>query len=79
MFTVNSIIKEVNELPQEKLDEVYAYVHSINNPSKKRKNQRRKILSFAGAFSDMSSSEYAGFIKNTSLTRKSLFDRKLDL
>ncbi len=75
MFTVNSIIKEINELPADRLGDVYEFVHSLNASSKKKKNSRKKILSFAGTFKDMSQKDYAEFKKYLKQTRVKLFDR----
>lgn len=79
MFTINTILKEINDLPAERLEEVYEFVHSLNTHSKQKANARKKILSFAGAFSDMSEKEYADFKKYTKKTRKTLFERNVNL
>lgn len=79
MFTINTIIKEINNLPPERLEEVYEFVHSLKYNPKSKKTSSKKILSFAGAFNDMSKKDYADFKKNISNTRKNLFDRGYDL
>jgi len=76
MFTINTIVKEINELPADRLEEVYEFVHSLTtSSSKQKKNSRKKILSFAGAFSDMSKKDYADYKQHTKEVRTSLFDR----
>jgi hypothetical protein len=70
-------LKEINELPVERLEDVYEFVHAIN--AKRAKNSREKIRSFAGAFSDMSSSDYKDFVKHKKKTRSGLFDRDTQL
>ena len=77
MFTINTIIKEINDLPADRLEEVYEFVHSLKSTKKYRGNSRKKILSFAGAFSDMSEKDYADDKKNLKQTRKNLFDSKI--
>ena len=79
MFTLNTILKEINDLPADRLDEVYEFVHSLNTDAKHKVNLRKKILSFAGAFSDMPQKEYADFKKYTKTARAKLFDRKIDI
>ena len=79
MFTVNTIIKEINDLPPDKLDEVYDFVHSLKFSSKHKEKSSKKIHSFAGAFSDMDQKQYADLKAQTSKTRTLLFDRNIDI
>ena len=79
MFTINTILKEINDLPADRLDEVYEFVHSLNTHTKQKENLRKKILSFSGAFNDMPQKEYAEFIKQTKKVRTKLFDREINL
>lgn len=81
MLTFNTILKEMKDIPVDRLEEVYQLVHSLN-PNKKLYalgGLRKKILSFSGAFSDMSSKDYADFLKQTKQARAKLFDRKIVL
>jgi hypothetical protein len=78
-LTINTIIKEIKDVPADRLDEVYQFVHSLTPKSKKTETLRKKILSFGGAFSDMSSKDYSDFIKQTKETRSKLFDRNIEL
>ena len=79
MFTINSILKEINDLPADRLDEVYEFVHSLNTNTKQKASTRKKILSFSGAFKDMPQKEYADFRNHTKKTRAKLFDRNIDI
>ena len=79
MFTKNSIFKEINDLPTDKLEEVYEFVHSLGTKKKHKKKLSEKILSFAGSFGDMTKKEYADLKKNTKQTRANLFDRNSSL
>ena len=78
MFTFNTILKEIKEIPSSRLDELYQFVHSLNPKIKKSDTQRKKILAFAGIFSDMSDKDYADFIEETKRTRATIFDRKFE-
>ncbi|MEO6720996.1 MAG: hypothetical protein ABIN67_11525 [Ferruginibacter sp.] len=78
-MTINTIIKEIKDIPADRLDEVYQFVHSLTPKSKKTEALRKKILSFGGAFSDMSSKDYSDFVKRTKETRSNLFDRNIEL
>jgi len=79
MFTINTILKEINDLPADRLDEVYEFVHSLSANSRHKESSRKKIMSFAGAFSDMSAKEYADFKRHTKKSRAKLFDRNIDI
>lgn len=78
MFTFNNILKEIKEIPSNRLDELYEFVHSLNPKVKKSDTMRKKILAFAGIFSDMSDKDYADFMHETKHTRSNLFDRKFE-
>ena len=79
MLTYNTILKELKDVPLNRLEELYDFVHSLNPKVKKSAGSKKKILSFGGAFSDMSAKEYTGFVKETKKARTNLFDRKIDL
>ena len=79
MFTLNSILKEMKEIPADRLDELYQFVHSLTPKSKKNEKVRKKILSFGGAFSDMSEEDYSDFLNQTKKVRTDLFDRNIDI
>ena len=78
-MTFNSILKELKDLPSDKLEELYQYIHSLNPKKKGSEQLRKKILSFAGAFSEMSKKDYKDFLKQTKKTRTKLFNRNVDL
>ena len=75
----NSILKELKNIPSDRLEELYQYIHSLNPKKKGSEQLRKKILTFAGAFSDMSKKEYKDFLKQTKKTRAKLFNRNIDL
>ena len=79
MLTINTIIKEIKDVPINRLEELYQLVHSLTPTTKQSERSRKKILSFAGAFSDMSDVDYSDFLSKTKLTRTKLFDRKIEL
>ena len=79
MMTFNSILKELKDIPADKLEELYQYIHTLNPKKKGSDKLRKKILSFAGAFSEMSKKDYSDFLNQTKKTRTKLFIRKTDL
>jgi len=79
MLTLNAIIKEMKDIPVSRLEELYQFIHSLSTTTKHTESLRKKILSFGGAFSDLSSKDYSEFINQTKMTRTELFDRKIEL
>ncbi len=79
MLTLNSILKEIKDVPVSRLEELYQFVHSLTPKRKQSETLRKKILSFGGAFSDMSDKNYSDFLNQTKITRTNLFDRNIDL
>ena len=75
MLTLKTILKELKEVPVNRLEELYQFVHSLTSTTKQTENLRKKILSFGGAFSDMSNKDYADFLNQTKKAREKLFDR----
>jgi hypothetical protein len=78
-MTYKTILKEMRDIPAERLEELYDFVHSLNSKSKGSAGLKKEILSFAGAFSSMSDKDYKDFLKHTKKTRSKLFDRNISL
>ena len=79
MSTINSIISELREAPVNQPEEVYQLVHSLSRKVNRAEARRKKTLSFAGSFSDMSNEEYANFLNHIQQTRDNLFKRDFRL
>ena len=79
MLTINTILKELKDVPVNRLEELYQFVHSLTPKTRQTETLRKKIISFGGAFSDMSNKDYSDFLNQTKKTRRNLFDRDIDL
>lgn len=79
MLTLNTILREIKDVPVNRLEELYQLIHSMTPTIKPSESSRKKILSFGGAFSDMSDKDYSEFINQTRITRTKLFDRNNEL
>ena len=79
MLTINTILKELKDVPVNRLEELYQFVHSLTPKTKKTESLRKKIISFGGAFSDMSNKDYSEFLNQTKKARTNLFDRNFEL
>jgi len=79
MLTLNNILKELKNVPVNRLEDLYSIIHSLRADTKKSNKKNRKILSFAGSFGDMSENDYNDFLKQARQTRNDLFDRDINL
>ncbi|MFH1004430.1 MAG: hypothetical protein V1781_02895 [Bacteroidota bacterium] len=79
MLTLNTILKELKNVPINRLEELYQFVHSLTPKTEQTENLRKKILSFGGTFSDMSINDYSSFLSHTKEIRTKLFDRNIEL
>jgi hypothetical protein len=79
MLTLNTILKQMKDIPVNRLEELYQFVHVLIPKSKQKESLRKKILSYGGAFSDMNSKDYSDFLSQTKKTRARLFDRNIEL
>ena len=79
MLTFDKMIKELKNIPVNKLEDLYSIIQSLQTNIKSSEKKSKKILSFAGSFSDLSEKDYNDFLKQTREARKELFDRDIDL
>lgn len=79
MLTVNTILKEIKEVPVNRLEELYQFVHSLIPKAASQDNLRKKILSYGGAFKDMPDKEYSDFQKHIKDVRENSFDRNIEI
>ncbi len=75
MLTINNILKEIKNVPVNRLNEVYQFVHSLTTETHIKEKKKQKILSYAGLFSDMNKKEYSDFLHQIKKNRKTLFTR----
>ncbi len=78
-MTIHKIMKEMRDVPANKLEELYQVVRAFNTKAKRNAARRKKIMSFAGAFKDMSEKEFQAFQTDTKRVRSGMFNRKFDL
>jgi hypothetical protein len=79
MLTFSTILKELRNVPVDRLKDLYSIIHSLQPNTKKSETTSKKILSFAGSFDDMSENDYNDFLIQTKETRNDLFDRDINL
>lgn len=79
MLTLDTILKELKEVPLNRLQDLYSFIRSLKADVKRSDTSREKILSFAGCFSDMTDKQYDEFVEETKKTRATLFDRDIPI
>ena len=79
MLTINAILKEIKDVPVNRLEELYQFVNSLTPKTKHPQTLRKKILSFGGSFSDLSNKDYEEFLDHISKSRTKILDRNIDL
>ena len=78
MLTINAILKDLKDVPESRLEELFQFIQSLSKQSKltaKSESLRKKILSFGGAFNDMSTKDYVEFVNQNKKVRSDLFSR----
>ncbi|GAA4734498.1 hypothetical protein [Flavisolibacter ginsenosidimutans] len=79
MPTLNTILKELKNVPVDRLEDLYSIIHSLRANTKKSDKKSKRILSFAGSFGDMTDTEYNDFCTQIRDTRNNLFDRDINI
>ena len=74
METLNNIIKEIRNIPLDKLPELYIVIINLKAKSNSSNSSRNKILSYSGCFNELSEKDYRDFKLFTKNTRDSLFN-----
>jgi len=78
MVTINTILNEMKHIPNERLNEIYQFVHSLNINYHHNNSRRNKIMSFAGLLNDMTEEEYSDFIRTSRRIRQEIPERHLE-
>ena len=79
MLTLNTILKELKNVPVDRLEDLYSIIHSFRTNTKKSDKRSKTILSFAGSFGDMTEADYDDFRHQAMDTRNNLFDRDINI
>ena len=79
MLTLNAILKELRNVPVDRLEDLYSIIHSLQANTKLSDRTSKEILSFAGLFGDMSEKDFNDFLEHTQETRNNSFNRDVTL
>jgi hypothetical protein len=72
MISIDTILNELKKVPADRMDELYAMIHSFRINTKKTENLCEKILSFSGSLADMSETDFKDFERHTRETRNDI-------
>lgn len=70
------LIREIDLIPEDRLEEVYDLVHSFRRSLKNHKAQKEHILRFAGSWQDMTDEDFADFLEEIHSRRESAFGNR---
>lgn len=70
------VIDEVRLIPQEKLSELYAFIHFYRLGLETAQNNTEEIMHFAGCWQDMQDEEFDNFSEDIAERRKTAFSRR---
>ena len=75
-FTKQQLIREIEQLPEEHLDEVYRIILSIKHIIQGQEDNRSKIMALAGSWSDMTEKDFMEFLEDTGKMRDTFFEER---
>ncbi len=76
MVIRNEVLKEIDLLPEEKLNEIYDLIHFFRLGLQKNKRKNESIMSFAGIWKVMSEKDFNNFSNEVKMRRKNAFNTR---
>lgn len=74
--TRDTVLDEINQIPENKLPEVYEIVHHFRENLVKPQKNGKQILKFAGCWTDMPDDVYNNFLGEITSRRKQAFSKR---
>ncbi len=72
----HKLIKEIEKIPDENLDDIYNFVHRFRLKVQSRKANINKIMQFAGGWNDMSKEDFNEFLAEIKARREKAFSSR---
>ena len=69
----NKVIEEINRVPEDKLKDIYEFIHFFNLRDETNKNTPEDIMQFAGCWQDMPDGDFKEFLSEITARRKNAF------
>ena len=74
--TKDKLINEIRLLPEDKLGEVYNFIHYFRLGTEKTKKNDNNILSFSGSWRDMGDNKFDDYLSDISERRNKAFSNR---
>lgn len=74
--TKDKLINEISLLPDDKLGEVYNFIHYFRLGTDKTRKSDTNLLSFSGSWKDMDDEEFDDYLSDISERRNKAFSRR---
>ena len=74
--TKDKLINEISLLPEDKVGEVYNFIHNFRLGAEKIKEKESDILSFSGAWKDMDDEIFNDYLSDISERRSKAFSSR---
>jgi hypothetical protein len=74
-----SILVQLSAVPTDYLQQVDNFLQNLTKEIHQKKQNRDEILSLAGAWSDMSDSDFDGYLQTVKNTKSEMFSRDIEL
>ena len=74
--TKQKVVDEIEQIPREKLPEIYDLIHHYRLGIEQRGANQSQILALAGGWSDMPEDEFSDFLDEITTRRSRAFQRR---
>ena len=74
----NKVVDEIDQMPENKLAEIYDFLHYFRIGLQKTCDNEKTVLKFAGSWSDMPESDFKEFREEITTRRHSAFAGRRD-
>ncbi len=74
--TKDKLINEISLLPEDKLGEVYNFIHYFRLGTEKTNKKENTILSFSGSWKDMDDEKFDSYLSDISERRNKAFSSR---
>lgn len=74
----NKVMEEIKLIPEDKLIEIYNFIHYFRIGLQKSQKNKENIMNFAGCWEDMPEDDFNELLNNLKQRRRKAFSRRKD-